>query len=251
MKVIEANPGSTPSATIRWQPNTIPTELNSEVILGPTGSSDSYVNENTTNEFYFLSVTASCSGTTCDNTISTEISAWTPSYSQQNWPPYMVIAQRRTAKYYVAYQKYLYFWLAVTDDLVKKNRKMKLYIRVDFNTDESGSAIQALAFTDTSGSWPSAVNNVTIGAVAYYPEFVATTKGDWSMGDGSNDPLPFLLSPGLYQICFFNPISGHPAQFTMKYGFNEPAKDAAPLTASMNLVGFIVLSLACIVAQKI
>jgi hypothetical protein len=245
MKIIDANSGSTPSSTVRWEADARP-GLGSTVILGP-GETDSYPVTNASNGYYFLSVTASCAGQLCDNSIQTEISAWTPSYAKQNWPPYAVLPQRRTARFTVAYQSYLYFWLAVTDNYVKTNRRMKLYIRVDFTADKDNSGVQALAFNDNA-AWPTATANVTLGSVAAYPDFL-TDKGNWAMGDGADSPAPFALGAGLFQICFFNPVSGHPAQFTTKYGFNEPAKDAAQLIASTNLIGLIALSLACIVAQ--
>jgi len=239
---VEAITGASPTSEIRWKQWTTPQDpIDLPILTGGTNG-DSYEVQNVTSDNYFLSVKSSCTGTTCGDIVETSISAYTYRTNVSNsWPPFQLLDQRRTAKFTLNSKTWLYFWLAVTDSLLTNILKMNLYLGVQFWNSGSSSSIQVVIYND-SPTWPTGTVNVTLDPLAkYYYPIDPNQRNDWVM----STPLP--LDPGLYQVCFFNPLANQ-AKFTTKNGFNKPPLQAANLNASWNPLGLLALVLMCITA---
>jgi len=219
---------------------TLPQFLASEQILQVSGTTNS--KKNFTNGMYWMGAKADCgTGTvqTCKDNVEAEISFWTflNNASTTHWPPYTLYDQRRTAKFSLAYQKWLYFWLTVTNNNLDSNGVFNLYLGVQFFSDGSDSAVQMSLWKPTD-PWPTATVNGTAGAEEFYP-LSPSQKNNWIL------EAPWPIPVGMWKIAAQTTVNNQ-AQFTVKAGFNKAPTQAANLNASFNRVGFLTLVTLCI-----
>jgi hypothetical protein len=237
-------PGAVAKSQVHWKQWSIPNDNDIQILDGGTGGA-MHDEPNVSSTDYFLNMKSLCTSGTCGSVIETALSAITyvnTSTAYWYWPPFELLDQRRTAKFTLVPKTWLYFWLAATDDLLVSAGRLNLYTGIQFWAGStSQNQIQNVVYDDNI-TWPSGTMNVTMdpGVKFSYPTDL-NQKGDWI------SPSPFPLGPGLWQVCFFNPLTSN-ARFTVKVGFNKPPTQAANLNASLNPLGFIALILICITA---
>jgi len=242
---IETNNPISPEAQIRMGTRTVPSFTGSPVFSSyPT---DTTTIANITNNLYWLSSKANCANSvasTCYDNVEAEVSAWTqlPSPNNTHWP-YMMIDQRRTAKFSIPSGAWVYFWLLITNDNLDSNGVFSLYMGCQFWSNGDNSAVQ-MSIYDYNDDWPTGPGNTSVAlARDFYPRD-RQQKDDWIQ------PSPSSLKTGIFKVGAQNTISNTGAKFTVKVGFNKPPVQAANLNASFNRFGFLILIATCIMMLK-
>jgi hypothetical protein len=220
-----------------------PSFASNELILNNNNNEDdSKTSYNMTNSYYWLGGRADCTGTvsTCKNDVEAEVSLWTVlnNDTSYHWPPYQIRDQRRTAKFTLPYQKWLYFWLTVTNDNLDSNGIFNLYLGVQFyGGTGSSSAVQMSRWKPTD-PWPTAAINGSQGSLDHYP-LSPLQKDDWIQ------EAPWAIEVGMWKVAAQSTVNND-AKFTVKAGFNAPPKQAAVVNASFNRFGLLALVTLCI-----
>jgi len=231
---ISALPGlSAPNDAIRLQALGPPTNFSSASILNSDGDKYTF---NVTNNYFYLSSYADCTGTIprCKDSVDAEVTCFLLTNPTLAYYPIQMLNQRRTGKLTLPVgQSWVYYWLVITNDLFDAQGQFLLYLGTQFWGSGAGEGVQMWIYNWKDG-YPNGTGNPNV-AVSFFPNPPQT--GDWI---SPGIPLP----EAVYYIGARNSETVN-AYFTNKVGFNSPPVQAANVNASCSRFGLLALILIC------